>query len=124
MRYVTRNSGRPIGTARVAIRDYRDKRTASFVEGERVRAFEGFQRQAERAIAKLQSATRLMDLRYPPSNRFQALGGARRGEYSIRINDRWRVCFRWAFTERPPDGADVLTVAGEPYAVEITDHYD
>jgi len=106
------------------IRDYRDKRTASFVEGERVRAFEGFERQAGRAIAKLQSATRLMDLRYPPSNRFEALGGNRRGEYSIRINDRWRVCFCGAFTEQPRDGADILTVTGEPYDVEITDHYN
>jgi proteic killer suppression protein len=106
------------------IRDYRDKRTASFVEGERVRAFEGVERQAGRAIAKLQSATRLMDLRYPPSNRFEALGGNRRGEYSIRINDRWRVCFRWAFIENMPKGTDILTVAGEPYSVEITDHYD
>ncbi len=108
----------------MAIRDYRDKRTAAFVAGERVRAFEGFQRQAERAIAKLQSATCLMDLRYPPSNRFEALVGDRRGEYSIRINDRWRVCFRWAYTDDIPAGTDTLTITGEPYDVEITDHYN
>src|SRR5690349_16092208 len=73
--YVTHNSVRPVGTATMTIRNYRDKRTASFVEGERVRAFEGFEGQAAKAVTKLQSATRLMDLRYPPSNRFQALGG-------------------------------------------------
>src|SRR4051794_35692315 len=106
------------------IRDYHDKRTASFVEGERVRAFEECAKQAAKGIMKLQSATRLMDLRYPPSNRFEALGGDRHREYSIRLNDKWRICFRWAFTEDASRGGDILTVPGEPYDVEITDHYD
>jgi len=105
------------------IRDYRDKRTASFVEGARVRAFEACERQAIKAIAKLQAATRLIELRNPPSNNFEALGGGRKTEYSIRIDRRWRICFRWVFMESA-EGRDPLMVHGEPYDVEITDHYE
>lgn len=65
----------------------------------------------------------LYDLRNPPSNKFEALGGDRRGEYSIRIDHQWRICFRWALLEPLRRGADVGTTAGEPYDVEITDHY-
>ena len=74
-------------------------------------------------MAKLQSVTRLIELRNPPSNRFEALTGDRAGEYSIRINDRWRVCFKWAFAEEPPQGIDSLLVQGEPCDVEITDYH-
>lgn len=107
----------------MAIRSYRDKRTASFVSGERVRAFEECSRQANRALTKLQSATRLVDLRNPPSNHFEALKGDRQGEYSIRITQRWRVCFQWAFLSDDMV-ADPLMRPGEPYDVEICDHYD
>jgi toxin HigB-1 len=106
----------------MAIRDYRDKRTADFIAGERVREFQAFARQAARGIAKLQSVTRLVELRNPPSNRFEALRGDRAGQYSIRINDQWRICFNWAFTDdavRP----DELLTPGEPYNVEITDYH-
>jgi len=107
----------------LAIRNYADKRTASFVSGERVRAFESIARQAAKGIAKLQSATRLVELRNPPSNRFEALDGDRKGQYSIRINDQWRICFRWAFTEAAPEGTDTLLIPGEPWDVEITDYH-
>ena len=106
----------------MAIRDYRDKRTADFVAGERVREFQAFARQAARGIAKLQSVTRLVELRNPPSNRFEALRGDRVGQYSIRINDRWRICFKWAFTDDTA-GADEMLTPGEPYDVEITDYH-
>jgi toxin HigB-1 len=106
----------------MAIRDYRDKRTADFVAGERVREFQAFARQAARGIAKLQSVTRLVELRNPPSNRFEALRGNRAGQYSIRINDQWRICFSWAFTDDLA-GADELLAPGEPYNVEITDYH-
>jgi proteic killer suppression protein len=106
----------------MAIRDYRDKRTADFVAGERVREFQAFARQAARGIAKLQSVTRLVELRNPPSNRFEALGGNRAGQYSIRINDQWRLCFKWAVTD-DTEGIDELLMPGEPYDVEITDYH-
>jgi proteic killer suppression protein len=106
----------------MAIRDYRDKRTADFVAGHGVRQFQAFARQAARGIAKLQSVTRLVELRNPPSNRFEALRGDRTGQYSIRINDQWRICFSCAYTEDAV-GADKLLIPGEPYDVEITDYH-
>ncbi|MFZ3234395.1 MAG: type II toxin-antitoxin system RelE/ParE family toxin [Stellaceae bacterium] len=107
----------------MAIRSCRDRDTSSFLEGKRVRAFEECNRAAVKALTKLQSATRLYDLRNPPSNRFEALGGDRKGEYSIRIDAKWRICFRWVTLEPLPQGADIGAVAGEPYDVEINNHY-
>src|SRR4051812_48262597 len=108
----------------MAIRSYRDKRTAEFVSGERIREFQEFERQAAKGIMRLQSATQLIDLRSPPSNHFQALRGDRLGEYSIRVNQRWRICFRWAFLSGEDGQIDLLLRPGEPYDVEISDHYD
>jgi proteic killer suppression protein len=105
------------------IRGCGDKRTERFLANERVREFEGFAKAAQKALTKLQAAIVLGDLRYPPSNRFEALGGDRNGQYSIRINDRWRVCFKWAPHETPAAGTDVLMVAGDTYDVEITDYH-
>jgi proteic killer suppression protein len=107
----------------MAIRDYHDNDTAAFVSGERVRRFEQCERNAIKAIAKLQAVTRLIELRNPPSNHFEALAGEA-GRYSIRIDRKWRACFRWAPIEPVAADADMLTVAGEPYDVEITNHYD
>lgn len=108
----------------MAIRDYRDRRTAAFVEGERVPAFEECARAAVKAITKLQNASRLIELRNPPSNHFEALGGNRKGQYSIRIDRKWRLCFRWAPRDPAPEGADILTVPGAPFDVEITDYHE
>src|SRR5260370_27861299 len=108
----------------MAIRDCRDRRTAAFLRGERVPGFHQCEATAGRAIAKLQAAKRLFELRMLPSNHCEALGGNHKGQYSIQINDKWRVCFRWAPTEAAPEGTDALTVQGEPYDVEITNHYD
>jgi len=72
-----------------------DKQTGQFIAGERVRAFEGFADQARRRIAVLQSAGRIEDLAGLPSNRLEKLSGDRDGQYSIRINQQWRICFRW-----------------------------
>ncbi|WP_332690735.1 type II toxin-antitoxin system RelE/ParE family toxin [Devosia sp.] len=52
-------------------------------------------RPAQRKLAALMSAMELADLRVPPGNRLEALSGNREGQYSIRINDQWRICFRW-----------------------------
>jgi proteic killer suppression protein len=105
----------------MAIRNYHDRRTAAFVQGERVSDFQQCEKQAIKAIAKLQAATRLIELRNLPSNHFEALEGE--GRYSIRINKKWRVCFKWACTEEVSDGTDFLKAQGEPYDVEITNHY-
>lgn len=51
---------------------------------------------ARRKLRQLEIATRLDDLRVPPGNRLEALKGGRSGQYNIRINDQWRICFRWA----------------------------
>ncbi|CAA7619152.1 Putative plasmid maintenance system killer protein (fragment) [Magnetospirillum sp. LM-5] len=68
------------------------------------------------------AAVRLVELRNPPSNRFEALGGDRPDQCSIRINDRWRICFRWAFAENPT-GKDPLMVLGDAVDVEIVDYH-
>lgn len=106
----------------MTIRSCRDRRTADFLAGKRVAEFQAFERQAAKALTKLQAVTRLVELRNPPSNRFEALGGDRQGQYSIRINDRWRVCFRWSVTQ-PHEGVDDLMAEGEPYEVEIVDYH-
>ena len=90
---------------------FRDKRTAQFAVGERVAAFSGFDRQAHKRLEILSAATSLGDLRGLPSNRLEAMRGDRAGQYSIRINDQWRVCFEW-----PQDAAG-------PSHVEIVDYH-
>lgn len=107
----------------MAIRGCKDKRTEKFLAGERVKEFEGFAESAAKALTKLQAAVVLGDLRSPPSNKFEALGGDRKGEYSIRINRQYRVCFRWAVHPSVPPETDILQAAGEAYDVEITDYH-
>jgi toxin HigB-1 len=72
---------------------FRDKRTRDFAEGKYIRAFSGFSRQAEMKLDQLEAAASLKDLAHLPGNRFEALKGDRKGQYSIRINVQWRVCF-------------------------------
>ncbi len=69
--------------------------TEALAGGHRVRRFAGIERVALRKRRQLQIAARLDDLHVPPGNRLEALSGDRRGWHSIRINDRWRICFRW-----------------------------
>ena len=92
------------------IASFRDRRTAAFYRGERVAAFYGFSKAAERKLDQLDAASDVRDLSRP-GNRLEALRGNRVGLWSIRINDQWRLCFRW------PDGA-----AG-PEDVEIVDYH-
>jgi proteic killer suppression protein len=75
---------------------YRDKRTARFAEGERVKEFQAFEEQARKRLVILESSVSLNGLMLLPSNRFEALGGQRKGQYSIRINQQWRLCFEWS----------------------------
>jgi proteic killer suppression protein len=77
------------------IRSFRDKRTAAFAAGQRVKAFHGIETQAARRLRILDAADSEATLMALPSNRFEALSGDRKGQYSIRINARWRICFRF-----------------------------
>ena len=90
---------------------YRDKRTRDFGSGKWVKAFSGIDRPARLKLDRLESATTLKDLVALPGNRFEVLAGDRKGQYSIRINDQWRICFEWP--ERSPG----------PTNVEIVDYH-
>jgi proteic killer suppression protein len=69
--------------------------TEALANGRRVRRFVNIQSVARRKLRQLQIAERLQDLRVPPANRLEALVGDRAGQHSIRVNDQFRVCFRW-----------------------------
>ena len=90
---------------------YCDRRTAAFARGERVREFQSFERQAYKRLDILDAAPNKEALMRLPSNRFEALHGDRQGQYSIRINQQWRICFEW-----PDDVA-------RPFNIEITDYH-
>jgi toxin HigB-1 len=81
--------------AEIMIRSFADKKTESLWRGKRVAAFDFFRDKAERKLAVLDAATSLDDLGGLPGNRLEALKGDRKGQHSIRINDQWRLCFRW-----------------------------
>jgi proteic killer suppression protein len=87
---------------------YRDKRTRDFATGERVKAFSGIERSARLKLDRLDAAVSLKDLAGLPGNRFEALTGDRKGQYSIRINDQWRICFQWP--EKSPGPVNVEMV--------------
>ncbi len=88
------------------IRSFKDRDTLRFFEGRRVAAFQGFAGQATRRLVLLDSAETLGDLAALPSSRLEALRGDRAGQYSIRINVQWRVCFRW--TEDGPSEVEIV----------------
>ncbi len=77
------------------IKSFRCEHTEALSKGRRVRKFVNISRVARRKLRQLEIAGRLDDLRVPPGNHLEALTGDRAGHYSIRINDQWRVCFRW-----------------------------
>jgi toxin HigB-1 len=89
------------------ILSYRDKRTRSFAEGKRVKAFDGFARKAEMRLDQLDSATSLLDLDLP-GNRLEALKADRKGQYSVRINDQWRICFEWLKGAKGPSNVEIV----------------
>lgn len=91
------------------IQSFADKDTDDLYHGKAVRRFSPFARVAERKLVQLNNARSLRDLGAIPGNRLEALQGSRRGEYSIRINDQFRVVFRWR-----DDG---------PYDVKIEDYH-
>jgi len=93
----------------VMIKSFKDKATENFDAGRRVKTFEAFAKVALRKLDMIKAAAVLDDLRLPPANRLEALKGDRKGQHSIRINDQFRICFKWT-----ADGAE---------DVEITDYH-
>lgn len=91
------------------IRSFRCRDTESVFFGETPRRLSALARLAERKLNMLDAARMLSDLRVPPGNRLEALSGKRRGQHSIRVNDRYRLCFRW-------EGEDA-------FEVEIVDYH-
>ena len=92
------------------IKSFRDKKTeALFHEGRGDRKWQAFERVARRKLLMIEAAASLHDLKSPPNNRLEALKHDRAGQHAIRINDQYRVCFRWR--------------SGHAYDVEITDYH-
>lgn len=77
------------------IKSFKCKHTEELVKTGKTRSFNAIQRTAERKLQQLLSAEALKDLKSPPGNRLEPLSGDREGQHSIRINDQWRLCFRW-----------------------------
>ena len=88
------------------IRSFRCPDTESLAKGLRVKRFVNIKKVARRKLRQLEIAGRLEDLRVPPGNRLEPLKGKRSGMYSIRINDQWRVCFRW--TESGAEAVEIV----------------
>jgi len=87
---------------------YRDKRTERFAHGETVREFSGFARQAELRLDRLAAAADLQDLAALGGNRLETLKGDRKGQFSIRINDQWRICFEWPKDSPGPRNVEIV----------------
>ena len=86
---------------------YRDKRTRGFAAGQRVNAFDGIADKLGMKLDQLDAAVSLRDLDLP-GNRLEALKGNRKGQYSIRVNDQWRICFEWAKNADGPVNVEVV----------------
>lgn len=90
----------------VVIVSFADRETERLASGERVRRFVAIEAVARRKLRQLEIAGRLDDLRVPPGNRLEVLKGDRKGRMSVRINDQWRVCFRW--TQAGPANVEIV----------------
>jgi toxin HigB-1 len=92
------------------IKSFRDKETEGLFLRRSSRSLpHDIQRIARRKLLMIDAASDLNDLRVPPGNRLEALKGKRKGEFSIRVNDQWRICFRW--------------LDGHAFDVELTDYH-
>ena len=91
------------------IKSFRCRHTQALFEGMCPNRFRAISRVAERKLQMLDDACAIQDLRVPPGNRLEALRGSRRGQWSIRINDQWRLCFRFE--------------DGDAFDVEIVDYH-
>mgnify|MGYP001821916458 FL=1 len=78
------------------IKTFRDRATEGIFKRQRVKRFSAsIQKLAQRKLDLLDAADLIEDLRIPPGNRLEKLSGNRKGQYSIRVNNQWRICFRW-----------------------------
>ena len=93
----------------MAIKSFRCKDTEAMFGGRRIARFANIEKVAMRKLAVLNRVVSVDELRIPPNNRLEALKGDRAGQYSIRVNDQWRICFRFA--------------DGEASDVEIVDYH-
>lgn len=91
------------------IKTFGNKAARLLYEGKQVKQFQGIRTQVEKRLQILDCATTLEDLKRLPSNRFEALAGQRKGQYSIRVNKQWRICFEWK--------------EGDAFNVEIVDYH-
>jgi proteic killer suppression protein len=91
------------------IRSFADRDTEALFHDRWVRRFSGIERLARRKLLVLDAARALAELLAPPGNRLEMLKGDRKGQHSIRVNDQWRICFRWR--------------DGEAWDVEIADYH-
>ena len=87
---------------------YRDKRTRDFASGKRVKVFSGSERAARLKLDRLEAAVELRDLGALPGNRLEALKGDRKGQYSIRINEQWRICLEWPGRATGPSNVEIV----------------
>ena len=90
----------------MTIRSFRCADTQAIYDGKHPRRFRNIEAVAQRKLQMLDDAVELRDLRSPPGNRLELLSGDRAGQYSIRINDQWRVCFVW--TDAGPEGVEIV----------------
>ncbi len=92
------------------IKSFRDRDTERIFNRQRVKRFPlSLQKLAQRKLALIDSADLIVDLKIPPGNRLEKLSGDRKGQYSIRVNDQWRICFKWK--------------SGQAIDVEIADYH-
>jgi len=84
---------------------FRCKKTQALFEGLSVAKFKNFEKVALRKLDMLDAGAELKDLLAPPGNKLEALKGNRKGQHSIRINDQWRICFKW--TKNGPEGVEI-----------------
>ena len=90
------------------IKSSRDKETTRFASGSKVRRWEPFRQQAEKRLRIIDAATSVADLAALNSNRLERLRGNRKGQYSVRINSQWRVCFEWPKDESGPSQVEIV----------------
>lgn len=87
---------------------FKGKDTELLAEGKRVAKWESFRLQAEKRLRILDAATTLADIAALNSNRLEALKGDRQGQYSIRINQQWRICFEWPKDSTGPQNVEIV----------------